>query len=173
MGPVEKTGAPVSTTASILRTRLLAGSSRESQTLARSCLSPFVSDERIDTPRILSCFLIHTSGACTISCEANIDRSPLFNGQISGIGPRYAAIALDKGDPIPRQRTPPVFLEPGRGLDAEELVNGLSMKTSRRRPAGDRPGAAGSPGAVAPAGLCSHDRLHQPCGEPGVIGGDR
>src|SRR6266852_9571688 len=43
---------------------------------------------RIDRAQI-ACYLLHTNDRVRDLVRANIDRSPLFNGQIRGIGPRY------------------------------------------------------------------------------------
>src|SRR5262249_4879604 len=37
----------------------------------------------------IPCYLLHTNERIRDLVKANIDRSPLFNGQIRGIGPRY------------------------------------------------------------------------------------
>src|SRR5204862_1427746 len=37
----------------------------------------------------IDCHLIHTNDRVRDLVRANVDRSPLFNGQIQGIGPRY------------------------------------------------------------------------------------
>ena len=53
--------------------------------------------------------------------------SPLYNGQISGIGPRYCPSLEDKVMRFPHRERHQLFLEP-EGLDAEEIyVNGFSM----------------------------------------------
>ena len=59
--------------------------------------------------------------------RANIGRSPLYNGQIEGIGPRYCPSLEDKVMRFPHHERHHVFLEP-EGLDADEIyVNGYSM----------------------------------------------
>ena len=63
--------------------------------------------------------------------RANIDRSPLFNGQIQGIGPRYCPSLEDKVVRFPDRERHQMFLEP-EGLDVREIyVNGLSMSLPR------------------------------------------
>ena len=63
--------------------------------------------------------------------RANIDRSPLFNGQIRGIGPRYCPSLEDKIVRFPDKERHQIFLEP-EGLDAREIyVNGFSMSLPR------------------------------------------
>jgi tRNA uridine 5-carboxymethylaminomethyl modification enzyme len=57
----------------------------------------------------------------------NIERSPLYNGQISGIGPRYCPSLEDKVMRFPDRERHQIFLEP-EGLDVDEIyVNGFSM----------------------------------------------
>ena len=59
--------------------------------------------------------------------RANIDQSPLFNGQIAGIGPRYCPSLEDKVMRFPHRERHQLFLEP-EGMDVEEIyVNGFSM----------------------------------------------
>ena len=63
--------------------------------------------------------------------RANIDRSPLFNGQIHGIGPRYCPSLEDKIVRFPDKERHQIFLEP-EGVDAREIyVNGFSMSLPR------------------------------------------
>src|SRR5207342_2616307 len=57
--------------------------------------------------------------------------SPLYNGQISGIGPRYCPSLEDKVMRFPDRDRHQLFLEP-EGLDVEEIyVNGFSMSLPR------------------------------------------
>ena len=55
------------------------------------------------------------------------DASPLFNGQIAGIGPRYCPSLEDKVMRFPHRERHQIFLEP-EGIDVDEIyVNGFSM----------------------------------------------
>jgi tRNA uridine 5-carboxymethylaminomethyl modification enzyme len=84
----------------------------------------------IDRPQI-DCFLIHTNDRVRDLVRANIDRSPLFNGQIRGIGPRYCPSLEDKIIRFPDKERHQIFLEP-EGLEAREIyVNGFSMSLPR------------------------------------------
>jgi tRNA uridine 5-carboxymethylaminomethyl modification enzyme len=57
----------------------------------------------------------------------HIAESPLFNGQISGIGPRYCPSLEDKVMRFPHRERHQIFLEP-EGIEADEIyVNGYSM----------------------------------------------
>ena len=85
---------------------------------------------RIDRPRV-DCFLLHTNDRVRDLVRANLDRSPLFNGQISGIGPRYCPSLEDKIVRFPDKERHQIYLEP-EGLDAREIyVNGFSMSLPR------------------------------------------
>jgi tRNA uridine 5-carboxymethylaminomethyl modification enzyme len=79
----------------------------------------------------IDCFLIHTNDRVRDLVRANIDRSPLFNGQIRGIGPRYCPSLEDKIVRFPEKERHQIFLEP-EGVDAREIyVNGFSMSLPR------------------------------------------
>jgi tRNA uridine 5-carboxymethylaminomethyl modification enzyme len=82
--------------------------------------------DAIHRPQIV-CHLLHTSDRVHELVRANIERSPLFNGQITGIGPRYCPSLEDKVMRFPHRDRHQVFLEP-EGLDVDEIyVNGYSM----------------------------------------------
>jgi tRNA uridine 5-carboxymethylaminomethyl modification enzyme len=73
------------------------------------------------------CHLLHTTEQVHALVRDNIRLSPLFNGQISGIGPRYCPSLEDKVMRFPQRERHQIFLEP-EGLDSEEVyVNGFSM----------------------------------------------
>ena len=84
----------------------------------------------IDRAQIL-CHLLHTTPRVRDIVRANIDRSPLYNGQIAGIGPRYCPSLEDKIMRFPDRERHQIFLEP-EGLDVDETyVNGYSMSLPR------------------------------------------
>jgi tRNA uridine 5-carboxymethylaminomethyl modification enzyme len=59
--------------------------------------------------------------------RTHIDQSPLYNGQIQGIGPRYCPSLEDKIMRFPDRERHQIYLEP-EGLDVDEIyVNGFSM----------------------------------------------
>jgi tRNA uridine 5-carboxymethylaminomethyl modification enzyme len=61
----------------------------------------------------------------------SIGRSPLYNGRIAGIGPRYCPSLEDKIMRFPDKERHQIFLEP-EGVDVDEVyVNGLSMSLPR------------------------------------------
>jgi tRNA uridine 5-carboxymethylaminomethyl modification enzyme len=84
----------------------------------------------IDRPQI-DCHLIHTNDRVRDLVRSNVHRSPLFNGQIQGIGPRYCPSLEDKIVRFPEKERHQIFLEP-EGIDAPEIyVNGFSMSLPR------------------------------------------
>jgi tRNA uridine 5-carboxymethylaminomethyl modification enzyme len=89
----------------------------------------------LSTPEIrqqVHCYLIHTNDRVRDLVWANIAQSPLFNGQIRGIGPRYCPSLEDKIVRFPDKERHQIFLEP-EGLDAPEIyVNGFSTSLPRQ-----------------------------------------
>jgi tRNA uridine 5-carboxymethylaminomethyl modification enzyme len=75
----------------------------------------------------ISCHLVHTTDRVHALVRAHIEQSPLYNGQISGIGPRYCPSLEDKVMRFPHRERHQIFLEP-EGIDVDEIyVNGYSM----------------------------------------------
>ena len=73
------------------------------------------------------CYLVHTNDRVRETVLANLDKSPLYNGQIRGIGPRYCPSLEDKIVRFPQRERHQVYLEP-EGRDVAEIyVNGCSM----------------------------------------------
>lgn len=84
----------------------------------------------IDRPQV-PCHLIYTTRKIAAIVRANAHKSPLFNGQIQGIGPRYCPSLEDKIVKFPDRERHQIFLEP-EGLDVPEIyVNGFSMSLPR------------------------------------------
>jgi tRNA uridine 5-carboxymethylaminomethyl modification enzyme len=81
-----------------------------------------------ETPRNhIVCHLLHTTDRVHDLVKRHINASPLYNGQISGVGPRYCPSLEDKVMRFPHRERHQLFLEP-EGLDVEEIyVNGFSM----------------------------------------------
>jgi tRNA uridine 5-carboxymethylaminomethyl modification enzyme len=75
----------------------------------------------------IDCFVLYTTDAVHNLVRSHIDESPLFNGQIRGIGPRYCPSLEDKVMRFPDRERHQLFLEP-EGLSVDEIyVNGFSM----------------------------------------------
>jgi tRNA uridine 5-carboxymethylaminomethyl modification enzyme len=73
------------------------------------------------------CYLTHTNDRVREIVTRNLDKSPLFNGQIHGVGPRYCPSLEDKVVRFPQRERHQIYLEP-EGHDVDEIyVNGLSM----------------------------------------------
>jgi tRNA uridine 5-carboxymethylaminomethyl modification enzyme len=85
----------------------------------------------LDARAQIACHIVYTTDAMHALVRDNIGRSPLYNGRIQGIGPRYCPSFEDKVMRFPDKSRHQVFLEP-EGLDVDEIyVNGLSMSLPR------------------------------------------
>ncbi len=74
----------------------------------------------------LPCFLVYTSKEVHDILSTGFDRSPLFNGTIKGIGPRYCPSIEDKLHTFADREQHQLFLEP-EGLSTNEYyLNGFS-----------------------------------------------
>jgi tRNA uridine 5-carboxymethylaminomethyl modification enzyme len=80
---------------------------------------------RIETPQ-LSCFATHTTPEGHRLIADNIHRSPMYSGQIEGVGPRYCPSIEDKVQRFRDKDSHQIFLEP-EGLDDNTVYpNGIS-----------------------------------------------
>jgi tRNA uridine 5-carboxymethylaminomethyl modification enzyme len=87
--------------------------------------------DRIDRAQIV-CHLLHTTDTVHDLVRSHIAQSPLYNGQIAGIGPRYCPSLEDKVMRFPQRERHQLFLEP-EGLDVDEIyINGYSMSLPSR-----------------------------------------
>ena len=74
----------------------------------------------------VKCYISYTSEKTLQILRDSIARSPLYSGQIEGIGPRYCPSIEDKVVKFPDKTRHQLFLEP-EGLDTYEVyVNGMS-----------------------------------------------
>ncbi len=82
-------------------------------------------DKEIDRPMV-PCHIVYTNSLTHKIIRENIDRSPLYSGKISGIGPRYCPSIEDKVMRFAERDRHQIFVEP-EGLDTDEIyLNGLS-----------------------------------------------
>ena len=77
-------------------------------------------------PRQVSCWITHTSEQTHELIRNALHRSPLYSGQIEGIGPRYCPSIEDKVVRFAEKASHQIFVEP-EGLDVTEIYpNGIS-----------------------------------------------
>ncbi|MEQ1514244.1 MAG: tRNA uridine-5-carboxymethylaminomethyl(34) synthesis enzyme MnmG [Lysobacteraceae bacterium] len=79
-----------------------------------------------DHPHQVSCWITHTSERTHEIIRSALHRSPLYSGQIEGIGPRYCPSIEDKVVRFAEKASHQIFVEP-EGLDVTEIYpNGIS-----------------------------------------------
>ncbi|WP_032123307.1 tRNA uridine-5-carboxymethylaminomethyl(34) synthesis enzyme MnmG [Clostridium amazonitimonense] len=84
----------------------------------------FMSDDI--TREQLSCYLTYTNENTHNVIRENINRSPMYNGAIEGVGPRYCPSIEDKIMRFPDKLQHQIFIEP-EGENTEEMyVQGMS-----------------------------------------------
>lgn len=82
-------------------------------------------NEKIDRPMV-PCYLVYTNSQTHEIIRQNINRSPLYSGKISGIGPRYCPSIEDKVMRFADRDRHQLFVEP-ESLQTDEIyINGLS-----------------------------------------------
>ncbi len=82
-----------------------------------------------ETPPLLKqrpCHITYTSEAVHDTLRTGFDRSPMFNGRIRGIGPRYCPSIEDKIDRFADKERHQFFIEPEGWDTIEVYVNGFS-----------------------------------------------
>ena len=80
----------------------------------------------------IACHVLHSTASVHDIVRRYISLSPLFNGAITGIGPRYCPSFEDKVMRFPDRERHQIFLEPEGVRDDAIYVNGLSMSLPRR-----------------------------------------
>ena len=77
-------------------------------------------------PRQVPCHITYTNERTHEIIRAGLDRSPMYSGEIEGIGPRYCPSIEDKVVRFADKTSHQIFLEP-EGLDTHEVYpNGIS-----------------------------------------------
>ena len=82
-----------------------------------------------DTPILekqLPCHIAYTNEAVHEMLKTGFDRSPMFNGRIRGLGPRYCPSIEDKIDRFADRDRHQLFVEPEGWQTCEIYVNGFS-----------------------------------------------
>jgi len=82
-------------------------------------------NSEILTPQI-DCYITTTTPETHAVIEANLDRAPLYSGQIEGIGPRYCPSIEDKVVRFAERDGHQIFLEPEGLGDHTVYPNGIS-----------------------------------------------
>ena len=72
------------------------------------------------------CWLTHTTAETHLVIQNNLHRSPLYTGDIKGVGPRYCPSIEDKVVRFSQRPSHQVFLEPEGRNTAEFYVQGMS-----------------------------------------------
>jgi tRNA uridine 5-carboxymethylaminomethyl modification enzyme len=90
----------------------------------------FITD-RITTPQV-ACHITTTTAATHALIRANLGRSPMYSGQIAGIGPRYCPSIEDKVVRFAERERHQIFLEP-EGLDDDTIYRTGSRPRCRAR----------------------------------------
>jgi tRNA uridine 5-carboxymethylaminomethyl modification enzyme len=83
------------------------------------------STETIEQPQV-TCFIGYTNESVHDSIRSNIHQSPLYSGQIKGVGPRYCPSIEDKVVKFPDKTRHQLFLEPEGHNTSEVYLNGFS-----------------------------------------------
>jgi tRNA uridine 5-carboxymethylaminomethyl modification enzyme len=73
-----------------------------------------------------SCFITYTNQEVHDSLKTGFDRSPMFNGRIQGLGPRYCPSIEDKINRFAERDRHQIFVEPEGWDTVEVYVNGFS-----------------------------------------------
>ena len=76
--------------------------------------------------RQLSCWMTYTSPEVHEVLRTGFDRSPMFNGRIRGVGPRYCPSIEDKIDRFADKDRHQIFVEPEGWDTVETYINGFS-----------------------------------------------
>jgi tRNA uridine 5-carboxymethylaminomethyl modification enzyme len=83
----------------------------------------------LDSPKLtkqLSCHIVYTNEAVHDILREGFDRSPMFNGTIQSLGPRYCPSIEDKINRFAERNRHQLFVEPEGWRTVEIYVNGFS-----------------------------------------------
>ena len=82
-----------------------------------------------NTPKLIeqnSCWITYTNISVHDELRKGFDKSPMFNGRIQGLGPRYCPSVEDKINRFADKDSHQIFLEPEGRTTIEMYVNGFS-----------------------------------------------
>lgn len=86
----------------------------------------FMNDSIIPVDQQLSCWIGYTNNEVHEVLNTGFDRSPMFNGRIKSVGPRYCPSIEDKIDRFAEKDSHQLFLEPEGWNTHEMYLNGFS-----------------------------------------------
>ncbi len=115
-----KTGTPCRIHADSIRWNLCTEQPGDEPPRPFSFLTPAITRAQI------SCWQCYTTPAAHAHILANLDRAPMYNGQIASVGPRYCPSIEDKVVRFKDRDAHHLFLEPEGRTTKEIYVNGLS-----------------------------------------------
>lgn len=84
------------------------------------------SDETTTLTEQRTCWITYTNKEVHETLETGFDRSPMFNGRIQGLGPRYCPSIEDKINRFAERERHQIFVEPEGWNTVEIYVNGFS-----------------------------------------------
>ncbi|EPR66468.1 tRNA uridine-5-carboxymethylaminomethyl(34) synthesis enzyme MnmG [Cyclobacterium qasimii] len=84
------------------------------------------SDETTPIKNQRNCWITYTNKEVHETLETGFDRSPMFNGRIQGLGPRYCPSIEDKINRFAERERHQIFVEPEGWNTVEIYVNGFS-----------------------------------------------
>lgn len=84
------------------------------------------SDRTRPATKQLSCWITYTSPEVHDILRTGFDRSPMFQGRIQGVGPRYCPSIEDKINRFAEKESHQIFVEPEGWDTVETYINGFS-----------------------------------------------
>ena len=84
------------------------------------------SDETSPLTEQRTCWITYTNKDVHETLETGFDRSPMFNGRIQGLGPRYCPSIEDKINRFAERERHQIFVEPEGWNTIEMYINGFS-----------------------------------------------
>ena len=87
---------------------------------------PYLSSAQREDIAQMQCYIAHTNPAVHDILRSGFDKSPLFSGKITGIGPRYCPSIEDKLRTFSDKESHQIFLEPEARSSTEYYLQGFS-----------------------------------------------
>ena len=81
--------------------------------------------DEVQRPQV-DCWLVYTNERTHEIIRENIERSPMYNGSIQGVGPRYCPSIEDKVMKFPDKNRHQIFIEPEGRYTNEMYLSGMS-----------------------------------------------